>query len=274
MADGIQGRDHRLPDRRVARDRAARAARSNASPSPMRANAPAAGSASSRIAQRRDERRRRPPIADPAERHRGRLPGVEILGPQLLDQQIDDAGAVPHQRFDDLRPRPSVPEQAGQRALHRRAARATRGPGRARQPIGADAMDRIEQLLRAGGADVPPHEAGDVLAGAVAILIPFVQAGQRIGDRPRSARPARSAAAPAGATTSSSPSSPSASTTGARSSSSVEQRHQPGGDAGVAEAAPAPGSPETPERNRAARRSRVSASAASTAWSRPSASMA
>ena len=74
-----------------------------------------------RILKRGDQRRRRLSIADAAECDCGRLARVEIFSPELLDQQIDDAGAVAHQRLDDLRANRALPEQAGQGPLHRRA---------------------------------------------------------------------------------------------------------------------------------------------------------
>ena len=155
---------------------------SNASASPIRASAPAAATASSRIAERRDQRRRRTPIADPAERDRRRLTGFEIFGAQLLGEQRDDAAAVAHQRLDDLRPHRAVAEQTGQRALHRLALQPSqhlREPGEA---IGSHALHRIQDRLRAGGADAATHQRGDVVAGAVAALVAIVQAGQRVGD--------------------------------------------------------------------------------------------
>ena len=100
---------------------------SNAAASPMRASAPAAGTASSRSSSASTSAgvARRSPIRP--ERHRRGLPRVEVLGAATArSSSVDDAGAVPHQRLDDLRSHGLLTEQSRQGAL--------RPPGRSSHP--------------------------------------------------------------------------------------------------------------------------------------------
>ena len=124
---------------------------SNASESPICASAPAAGSASSGSLKPFDERGGRPAVADASECHGRCLPGVEILGRQLLDQQVNDAGPVPHQRFDHLRAHDRLPDQARQRALDSGPAQPSqdsRDPG---QTVRTDTRDGVQETLRPHG---------------------------------------------------------------------------------------------------------------------------
>ena len=138
----------------------------------MRASAPAATERQLAIIKGRDERRRRPTIADPSQRHGGGLPRVEILSVQLLDERDDDAGAVAHQRLDDMRADGVLTKKPRQRALNRFALEPSKHAGQPRQTIRAHALHRVENVLRARGGDMAAHEIGDVIAGAVAALVP------------------------------------------------------------------------------------------------------
>ena len=135
------------------------------------------------IGQRRDERPRRFAIPNPAERDNRRLADFQILGAKLVDQQIDHAAAVTNERLDGLSPDQSLTKQTCQRALDRGTAEPSHHPGDAAQAFGARVVRGIQQILGTRRRHMPAHDLGDVIARAVATLVSFPHAAQRIGAR-------------------------------------------------------------------------------------------
>ena len=130
------------------------------------------------------------------------------------------------------------------------------------QPIGTDALDGIQKVLRAGGRDDATDQSGDVLAGAVAALVPIVEAGQRVGDHLGRRRRTCSAARPAAGTrprrrARRAPRSP------ARAAARPSAAAPDAARAPRSPSRPTPGSPETPGRSPALRDRRSRCSAAS-----------
>ena len=114
MADRVEGSDRRLPDGGVgiAETGNERLECRRVTDARQRAGG---GNGELAIIEGRDQRGRRATIANTSERHGGGLAGVEVLGPQLLDERRHDGGAVSNQGLDDMRPDRAVDQAAGSR---------------------------------------------------------------------------------------------------------------------------------------------------------------
>jgi hypothetical protein len=134
------------------------------------------------IGERVDQRGRGAFVANPAERDRRGLSRAEIFSAQLFDQWRDDPAAIPDERLHDLGPHVLVAEQPRERTLNRLAFQPRQHLRETWQPIGIRALDRVKNLLRAGGADAAPDQRRNVIARAVLVFVAVVQTGQRVGD--------------------------------------------------------------------------------------------
>ena len=83
-------------------------------------------------------------IADASQSDGGGLPNLEFVGLQLLDEQVHYAGAMPHERFDDLRVNRGLTEQPRERALRRCAANPAKHGGEPTQSIRAHAIHCLD----------------------------------------------------------------------------------------------------------------------------------
>ena len=181
MADRVERGNHRLSNRRIgiAQTDDERLECRRVTDARERA---CGGDGHFAIVERRDQRRRGAAIANTSERHGRGLPCVQVLGLQLLDERRHDAGAVSDQGLDDVRPHGALAEEPGQRALSGVAAKPPQDPGQPGETVRAHPMHRVEDVLGACGRHLAPDQIGDMVSGAVPILVAVEQTGERVGD--------------------------------------------------------------------------------------------